>query len=445
MAGIELFEHQKVALSLLRLNDGFALFMEQGTGKTFPVLFRLAELAEQGKIRNALVVAPKAVCEGWKEKARLLSDGQRAALRGIDFRVVSYDIVWRRAEFQDDAFDALVLDESHYIKTPSAKRTKACLKLASRAKYRYVMTGTPTSNGQLCNVWSQMAAITPTVRRGHVYPEAFGGMSYYQWLDRYAYLNKYRKPYKYRDVEEIQDALSSLGYRITKDECLDLPEKMPDEILHVRLDRAAQSAYRQMAESSAIEALDTLAGNPLTRALRLRQMASGFIDTDDGGRVEYTKPKLAALKEFLADFEGKFVVFCEFRHSIDEVAALLDKMGIGFATLDGRSPDKGVWRDFQAESSVRAIVVQYASGAAGIDLYAADTCIFYEPTLSSNLNEQAKDRIHRIGQKRACSYYYLIADGTIEADIYKALSNYADFGEALLTRYLHAYSKGGRV
>ena len=89
--------------------------------------------------------------------------------------------------------------------------------------------------------------------------------------------------------------------------------------------------------------------------------------------------------------------------------------------------------------------MQYASGSAGIDLYAADTCIFFEPTLSSNLNEQAKDRIHRIGQHRPCSYYYLIADGSIEADIYNALSNYADFGEALFTKYLREYAKGDAV
>ena len=62
---IHLYEHQKTALDLLRLNDGFALFMEQGTGKTFPVLFRLAELAANGRITKALVVAPKAGCTSW--------------------------------------------------------------------------------------------------------------------------------------------------------------------------------------------------------------------------------------------------------------------------------------------------------------------------------------------------------------------------------------------
>ena len=110
--------------------------------------------------------------------------------------------------------------------------------------------------------------------------------------------------------------------------------------------------------------------------------------------------------------------------------------------LDGRQTDKGVWLQFQNDDAVRAIVCQYQSGSAGIDLYAADTCIFFEPTIRSDLNEQAKDRIHRVGQTRACSYYYLLTSGSIEFAIYNALKNYEDFGEALFTKYMSTYTKG---
>lgn len=440
---VTLYSHQETALALLRLNDGFALFMEQGTGKTFPVLFRLAELFETGRISSALVVAPTSVCGSWLDKVRMLDEGRRRALSRLE--VASYGVVWRRKEYLEGTYDAVVLDESHMVKSPAAKRTKACLKLCARARYRYILTGTPTSNGQLCNLWSQFAAITPVVRRGHVYPACFGGVGYYGWLEDVAYLNQYRKPYKYRDVAAIQDVMGQVSYRITKEECLDLPEKLPDEVLHVRLDKGAERDYRQMAEQSAIVELDTLAPVPLTRALRLRQIASGFLDTENGETFEYPCAKRAALEELLSGFEGKFVVFCEFRRSIDSVCALLGRMGVSHVVLDGRQQDKGVWRRFQEDARVRAIVCQYQSGSAGIDLYAADTCIFYEPTLSSNLNEQAKDRIHRVGQTRPCSYYYLLTDGTVEREIYRALRNYEDFGEALFTRYIGEYAKGGRV
>lgn len=442
---IELYEHQKTALNLLRLNDGFALFMEQGTGKTFPVLFRLAELAQTGRISNALIVAPKAVCSSWDDKISQLSDEQRKALDSIELTIASYDIVWRRKDIAEATFDAVVFDESHYIKTPSAKRTKGCLKLASRAAYRWILTGTPTSNGQLCNLWSQFAAITPLIRKGRVYPGCFDGATYYDWIDSVAYLNKYHKPYKYKNVASIQRVMEEISYRITKEECLDLPEKMPDEILHVKLKSGVIGDYKQMVRSSAILELDTLAGNPLTRSLRLRQIASGFIETENGEHVDYPCAKLDALREFLEDFEKKVVVFCDFRNSIDAVSALMYKLKIDHVILDGRQQDKSIWRLFQNDERVRAIICQYQSGSAGIDLFAADTCIFFEPTLSSNLNEQAKDRIHRVGQTRACSYVYLITDNTIESAIYRALCNYEDFGEALFTRYIGEYTKGARI
>lgn len=445
---VELYDHQETALNLLRLNDGFALFMEQGTGKTFPVLFRLAELAASGRIRSALVVAPKAVCESWRAKIAMLDAGRRRALDRIRLDICGYDIVWRRREVAEGTYDAVVLDESHYVKSPAAKRTKACVRLCSRAKYRWVLTGTPTSNGQLCNIWSQFACIDPVTVEGrngqsYVYPGCLGGDSYYKWIQRVAYLDKWNKPWKYRDVAALQDVIAEMSYRITKAECLDLPEKLPDEVLHVGLPSTLKQNYRSMAKHSAIEELDVLAGNPLTRALRLRQMCSGFLE--DGGELrEYACEKPGVLRGFLADFEGKVVVFCEFRHSIDEVAHLLGQIGMNPVVLDGRS--KGdEWRTFQEDPDVRAIVCQYQSGSAGIDLYAADTIVFYEPTLRSDLNEQAKDRIHRVGQHRPCSYYYMLTDGTIEWAIYKALVNYRDFGEALFTQWLGEYVKGESI
>lgn len=442
---IELYQHQETALSLLRLNDGFALFMEQGTGKTFPVLFRLAELAKTKRINSALIVAPKAVCESWSDKIKLLSPSQQHDLSQIDLDIVSYDLVWRRDEFAKGTFDAVVLDESHFIKTHTAKRTQGCLKICSRAKYRYILTGTPTSNGQLCNLWSQFAAITPVIEKDRIYPKCFDGISYWQWIRKVARLDKYFQPIEYTKVREIQEVMSEVSYRITKEECLDLPEKMPDELWRVKLPREATKPYKQMAHDSAILDLDTLADNPLTRSLRLRQIASGFLDTENDQHIEYKTEKLTVLEEYLKEREGKTVIFCDFRHSIDAVSQMLTKNKIKHVILDGRQRNKGIWRDFQDKPSIKVIICQYQSGSAGIDLYAADTCVFYEPTLSSNLNEQAKDRIHRVGQDKACSYIYLIARGTIEQAIYTALSNYSDFNEALFTRYLDSYRKGERL
>lgn len=447
---INLYPHQEVALAYLRANDGFALFMEQGTGKTFPILFRLAELAQSKKIKSALIVAPKAVCASWEAKVKMLSIEQQKALSSISLLIRQYDIVWRRSDISTGTFDAVVFDESHFIKSPSAKRTKACIAISSRAKYRYILTGTPTSNGAICNIWSQFAAIDPIVVTGknhqtYIYPNCLGGDSYFNWIKRVAYLDPWHKPYKYKNVDELQEIIGNHSYRITKEDCLDLPEKLPDEIFTCELASMTKRPYRDMARKSAIVELDTVATNPLTRAVRLRQMCSGYIVTDEGKLKTYDCSKKTILKDYLKDFEGKFVIFCEFTHSIDTVSSILHEINIAHVILDGRQKDKGIWKQFQSDQKIQGIICQYMTGSAGIDLFSANTVIFFEPTLRSDLNEQAKDRIHRPGQNRACSYIYLITPNTIEEAIYQSLKNYEDFGAALFTKYINEYTKGGKV
>lgn len=439
---IQLYNHQRTALALMRIHPRYCLFMEQGTGKSFPVLFRIAELAKTGKIASALIVAPAAVCDSWNEKITLLAPQQIDALERIDTQVISYDLAWRRLD--QEQFDLVVLDESHYIKTPSAKRTKTCMRLCAKATYSYLLTGTPTSNGQLCNIWSQLACVTPTIRRGRIYPKAFGGASYSEWLRRFAYLNQWHAPTGYHDVETIQEAIYAHSFRITKAECLDLPDKLPPEVLSVELAPDQRRAYQQIRDDSAIEAMDVLADNPLTKTLRLRQIASGFIKTSEHLH-EFTAPKIGALAEFIEGMEKKLVIFCDFTHSIDVVSALLSRKKIRHVILDGRTPDKGVWKTFQVEPRVQVIICQYQTGSAGIDLFAADTVLFFEPCMSSTLHEQAKDRIHRVGQHQVCSYYYLVCKNTIEEAIFKALSNYQDFGAKLFEEYLSSYRKGQKV
>lgn len=441
---IKLYEHQQTALDLLRLNDGFALFMEQGTGKTFPVLFRLCELIEQGKVKSIGIVTPKAVMGAWGEKIKQLDAEQQKLFSSVRLEIISYDSLWRK-KYANVYFDAIVLDEAHYIKNNSAKRTKACLKKCQRARYRYILTGTPTSNGQLCNLYSETAAITPTLDTKYVYPVLFGGVSYSAWLKKYAYLNQYWQPYRYHNVDDMQNRVKTVSWRVTKDECLDLPEKLPNEVWDIDMDRITSGISQNLFKHSCDVDFNILADNPLTRLLRLRQCASGFVVDDDGKTIELNTNKLKVLMDYLKDADTKTVVFCEFRHSIDAISKELDKAKIKHIVIDGRTQDKEIFKRFQDDAEVRVCVCQYASGSAGIDLYASSVCIFFEPTLSSNLHEQARDRIHRIGQKSVCEYIYFLSKGSIERQIYNALINYQDFNKKLFTECIEAYTKGEKL
>ena len=112
-----------------------------------------------------------------------------------------------------------------------------------------------------------------------------------------------------------------------------------------------------------------------------------------------------------------------------------------FVVLDGEQKDKTIWRKFQSDPTIKIIVCQYQTASAGIDLFASDTIIYFEPQLRSQILEQSRDRIHRTGQKNKCSYIHLLTKGTVEVDIYRALSGYSDFSEKLFTQYMDGYRR----
>jgi SNF2 family DNA or RNA helicase len=440
---MKLYHHQKLALQYLRFNDSFALFMEQGTGKSIPTLIRIFELYKQGEIKNALIVAPKATMGAWYRDIEKFFDKSEQKLLENSITVINYDSVWRKGKGYDRQWDCIVLDESHFIKNRTSKRSSFLLKLSLGAKYRYILTGTPIGNGRLENIWAQYAFLKPTVARGRVASEIFG--TYRQFEERYCVLNQWWQPYRYLNVDELQDIISNHSYRVTKAECLDLPEKLPDEIYDIELKEP--KLYKELHKHSTIEEMDILAENPLARMTKLRQICSGFLN--DGTETHELKcEKLKVLEEFLDGWEKKLVIFCDFTKSIDNVSGLLKKLKIEHVILDGRQKDKQIWRKFQTDPKIQVIICQYQSASMGIDLYTADTVIFYEPTLSSNTLEQAKDRIHRIGQTNKCSYIHFITKGTIEVAIYRALKGYNDFSEKLFTEYMQeytrSYSGGGR-
>lgn len=449
----KLYRHQEIALSYMRSSNYFALFMEQGTGKTIPSLCRILDLLRSGAIEEALVVAPKSALGAWERDIELFNDLDREILKS-GITLINYDKVWRNDKQSPyyKKWGCIILDEAHYIKNRTSRRSKFILKIACMADYRYILTGTPVSNGQLENIWSLYCFLDPYLERGYPYSRIFGG-SYKTFEDRYCILNMYHKPSSYIHVKELQEIINEHSYRVKKVECLDLPDKLPDEI--IKVDLAEKTFYKKLATESAILEYEILADNPLSRLVKLRQLCSGYltykeIEKDAEGK-EYQEEKILELKceklnilqELLEGYEDdkKIVIFAEFKYSIGKIAELLKSMKIKHVILDGDQKDKTIWRKFQADKKIRVIVCQYQTASAGIDLFASDTIIYYEPTLRSNTLEQSRDRIHRTGQANKCSYIHLLTRGTVEVDIYRALAGYSDFSEALFTRYMEGYRR----
>lgn len=428
----------------MRANNFFALFMEQGTGKTLPALCRILDLLRSGSIEEALVVAPKSALGAWERDIELFDDLDRDILRG-GISLINYDKVWRGGDKSPywKKYGAIILDEAHNIKNRSSQRSKFLLKLACMSDYRYLLTGTPIGNGQLENIYSLYCFLDPYLERGRVCSRIFGG-SYQKFQDRYCILNMYHKPSSYIHVKELQEIINAHSYRVKKVDCLDLPEKLPDEV--IKVDLLEKKLYKKLATESAILEYEILAENPLSRLVKLRQLSSGYLTYKEGREdklLDLKTEKLSVLEEILEGYpdDKKVVIFAEFKYSIAKISELLRKLKIRFVVLDGDQKDKTIWRQFQADKRIRVIVCQYQTANAGIDLFASDTIIYYEPTLRSNILEQSRDRIHRTGQKEKCSYIHLLTRGTVEVDIYRALTGYSDFSEALFTRYMEGYRR----
>lgn len=449
---IKLYRHQEIALSYMRSNNFFALYMEQGTGKTLPTLVRILDLLKGGKIETALVVAPKSALGAWERDIELFNELDRDIIRDA-ITLINYDKVWRGEDKSPyyKPYGCIVLDEAHSIKNRTSRRSKFLLKVATMSEYRYILTGTPVGNAKLEDVWSLYCFLDPYIERGRVYSNIFKRYleenasgeykgSYMEFEKRYCILNMYHKPSSYINVKELQGIINEHSYRVKKIDCLDLPEKLPDELIYCELKEKA--LYKRLHNDSAILEYEILADNPLSRMVKLRQLCAGHIKTEEG-LIEVKSEKLEILKELIEGYEDdkKLVIFAEFKYSIKKIGELLSKLGINYITLDGDQSNKTIWRDFQTDPKIRVIVCQYQTASAGIDLFASDTIIYYEPTLRSNILEQSRDRIHRTGQKNKCSYIHLITKGTIEEHIYKALAGYSDFSEKLFTEYMNDYRR----
>lgn len=417
---IKLYEHQREGLDLLTDNDQFALFMEMGTGKTITMLMHLTNLFIAGEISNALIIAPLSVLGSWQRDIDKFSPMRSKFKDRITF--VNYQRVWRKEEYDKD-WDCIVLDEAHAIAHRTSKQSKFIHKLTRENQYRYILTGSPMGNGRLEDYYSLMEFLQPGI---------FG-----TWREFTAhYTVERRLPGSfvniivgYRNQEELLEKVGDYSFRVMKRDCLDLPDKLPDEVIRCELKEKAK--YKQ-AMKDFIEEFDMTIGNPLTKVMKLRQISSGFVFDDYGDLHALKCDKLARLEELIDSIDGKVVVFCEFQYSIDAISALLTKKKIKFVSLDGRQKDKTVWRQFQTDETIRVIICQYLTANAGIDLFASSHTVYYEPNLSTTVVEQSRDRIHRIGQSQPCSYYWLITEGTIEEEIYKRLAEKTDFNKSCL-------------
>ena len=424
--------------------------MEMGTGKTVTSIAIVGRLWQEQRIHRLLIVAPLSIVDVWEEEfrkfaafgydlnvlqgtlARKSETIRRMAGIPLQVLVVNYESAWRlEGELLRWKPDCIIADECHKIKTHAARASKAMHRLGKASQYRLALTGTVITNKPI-DVFSQYKFVDSNV---------FGG-SFYLFRNRYFDMTgygNYTPVMKERMEGEFTQCLHSIAYRATKAECLDLPETT-DVVQRISLEMPVLQMYRQLVKDSYAE-LKTGAvtvTNILTRLLRLSQLTGGYLSGDDCTIAEQvSSAKLNALEEILESIDGqKLVVIARFLLEIAAIEHLLQRKGILYAVIHGGITDRSDQvKRFQTDPDVRVFVGQIATAGLGITLTAASTMVFYSLDYSMSNYEQTKARIHRVGQRQPCTYIHLVAKGTVDEQVLKALRNKADLAKTLVDDY----------
>lgn len=445
------------ALDAKTPGGGFGELFEMGCGKTLTTIAVAGALYNLGKIDRVLVVAPTSVCSVWphdlnqfatfpwearvllgdkKKRLKALNELENWPFKALRIAVINYESTHREGIFEALAAykpDLIVCDESQRIKNPSAAQSKALHKLGDAAPFRMILSGTPVQNNAV-DLYSQYRFLDPAVY----------GANFYAFKNRYCIMGGYgqHQIVGYRNMDELVEKEHSVAYRVTKEECLDLPQQTFIN-RYVQFTDAEQAIYEQLRKSSFLE-LETgenvTATTILTMYLRLMQLTGGFLTADESTRPKQVNTaKLDALADIVDDYVvdagKKLVIFARFRAEIAAIENLLRLRKIQYGSIYGDVPmeERGkIVEDFQANPDTKVFVAQIQTAGLGITLHAASTAVFYSYDYNYANYAQALARIHRIGQRFPVTYIHLVVDGSIDEKILAALENKEDMAKTVV-------------
>lgn len=418
-------DHQRKGTKFLRENERAGLFDEQGLGKSKQLIDAITAEVRAGSIQGAVIVCPNGLKSNWAGEVQKFSalshtvfGSGRAARRGaftamrsafyiINYEAVPAEMPSLKALLQFKPM-ALILDESHRIKTPDAKITKAIHKLRAYAKRRYILTGTPVAN-KPDDLWSQMFFLDD----GEALGETFEG---------------FQKNFKaghsgYQRIDELRSRIASSTLRRTKENSLKLP---PKTYTRVQVDLAPEQSemyekmreelelwVRSMSGAQVLEQADAI----LSRMVRLAQLSSNPALLDAGYNetpAKFTELDVL-LKKYLADPERKVIVWTSFVENIHGLANRFRKYRpvIIYGEVDNVARDRAV-KAFKRDPTVRLLIANPAAAREGLTLTEANVAIYLDRTFNLVDYLQSQDRIHRISQTTPCEIVLLIAKNTID-------------------------------
>lgn len=471
--------HQIEGVQRMAGREAFALFAEQGTGKTYMLLWEAEILFEQGKIDALLVTCPKGVHTNWinrelpkhlscdwlgcayKPGVRYVQNQFESLLHSSRLAVFSINI---QAAVQSKGFEMclrflkekrvyMIIDESHNMKNPKSRTNKQLQALGPLALFRRISTGTAVPNSPV-DVFSQMeflkkgllgtrsftaftARFTKLLDKNHPLVRNIQDKTRARFPPQIPQKDENGDPI-YQNLDILHKLLEPHSFRVLKKDCLDLPEKIY-KIMEFEMPPAQRKIYETMKNDQLL-LLETDDGLEAFEApavgQKLQQITSGFVIAD-GEPIDFAvdpNPRLEALRTVIEECDSQFIVWAKFSAEIDAICALLTDMGITHCQYHGRVRDKdreNAIDGFQ-DGRYRAFVGQPKAGKEGLTLTAAEAAIYYSNDFNLSDREQSEDRCHRIGTTKHVVYTDIVAIDSIDERILVSLRNKTKMGKAVM-------------
>lgn len=456
------YDHQIPAITKCRTQPRFALFMEQGTGKTWVALTRCGELWAEGKLTGVAVVTKRGVHRQWIEeqipklygadhKAEFwpMKDLPNSMLPGdcLKFFAINIDATRtkRGAEMLKEFLDAhgqrvmLIIDESQDIKNDLSKRWEAMNKLGHHLHFKMIMTGTPIAK-ELMDEWAQL-----------------------KWLDPKIIGIKYRKSFRnefclmggfegnavvgHKNIERFQAKVDPYMIRVTKDQAGILPKQY--ERFRFDLTKKQKQMIKDIKTDLLVQ-IDTgeevTAANAAVAVMKMQQISNGFIAekiTLNGDTIDSKihrlmepgkNPRLMALKDYLDAQEGKVVIWARFIEDIRQIKELLGEQCVTYYGGDNDKQRVENKHRFINDPDVDWFLSNPQVGGTGLDGLQTVThrAAYYSNSDNSIQRWQSEDRISRMEEIGGAILTDLVALGCPDSKILNNLKNKKAFSDMAL-------------
>lgn len=413
---MKLFDYQEKALALTSDKDNSAFYYDMGLGKTFIGSERMRLYGERVNIVVCQKSKIKDWCEHFKEHYTDYAvfdltnkkDMQAFMVYPIYkcIGIINYELAYRRAELRQLKDFTMMLDESSMIKNETAKRTKFILSL--NPSHTILLSGTPT-DGKYEFLYSQLRLLGWKITKTAYYNRyiktelrSYGGPMF-------------RVVTGYKNVSELKAKLKEYGAVFAKaEEVIKLPEKK-----FIKEYSTVSSDYKKFMKDRVIKIDDKeLTGDStLSKRLYARMLCSA-----------YSKDKISRLIDLVNSTSDRVIIFYNFNTELEALRkGLFDRP---ISIVNGQVKDLKAYEN--NDNSVT--LIQYQAGAMGLNLQKANRIIYFSLPERSELFEQSKARICRIGQEKQCYYHIMMCHKSVEEKIYECLLMRKDYTDELFRK-----------